>query len=80
MYRNVHLRLILDQMIPSADNQPIVIHFFSLTKKKKGNESNCHNCHYSARPARAVSNQHQITFIFLINRCFTCRVKKSVSS
>lgn len=35
MYRNVHLRLILDQMIPSADNQPIVIHFFSLTKKKK---------------------------------------------
>lgn len=33
MYRNVHLRLILDQMIPSADNQPIVIHFFSLTKK-----------------------------------------------
>lgn len=34
MYRNVHLRLILDQMIPSADNQPIVIHFFSLTKKK----------------------------------------------
>lgn len=47
MYRNVHLRLILDQMILSADNQPIVIHFFSLTKKK-GNES---NCHYSARPA-----------------------------
>lgn len=77
MYRNVHLRLILDQMIPSADNQPIVIHFFSLTKKKKAIES---NCHYSARPARAVSNQHQITFIFLINRCFTCRVKKSVSS
>lgn len=35
MYRNVHLRLISDQMIPSADNQPIVIHFFSLTKKKK---------------------------------------------
>lgn len=35
MYRNVHLRLILEQMIPSADNQPIVIHFFSLTKKKK---------------------------------------------
>lgn len=48
MYRNVHLRLILDQMIPSADNQPIVIHFFSLTKNKKSNES---NCHYSARPA-----------------------------
>lgn len=35
MYRNVHLRLILDQMIPSADNRPIVIHFFSLTQKKK---------------------------------------------
>lgn len=77
MYRNVHLRLILDQMIPSADNQPIVIHFFSLTPQKKAIQN---NCHYSARPARAVSNQHQITFIFLINRCFTCRVKKSVSS
>lgn len=48
MYRNVHLRLILDQMIPSADNQPIVIHFFSLTPQKKAIES---NCHYSARPA-----------------------------
>lgn len=35
MYRNVHLRLILDQMIPSADNQPIVIHFFHWPKKKK---------------------------------------------
>lgn len=47
--------------------------FFPLTKKAiKG------ICHYSARPARAVSNQHQITFILLlINRCFTCRVKKS---
>lgn len=65
MYRNVHLRLILDQMIPSADNQPIVIHFFSLTKKKKAIES---NCHYSARPARAVSNQHQIINLYFSDK------------
>lgn len=63
----------ISNVILSADNQRIVIHFFSLTKKAiKG------ICHYSAIPARAVSNQHQITFILLlINRCFTCRVKKS---